>query len=185
MFALKPDVLVETGVCLGGSLLFHSSILALLGHGRVIGVERTLTPDVRAACASSREVPDSGRRKILPPRRHCGRSRTRLLARSGKVMVVLDSDHSAAHVAKELKSYAPLVTPGSCIIVEDAIMSDLSDVPWGSADWKENNPGTAIHQFLGETGEFCQETPAWLFNNSKLKSNTTYWPGGWLWRKPL
>jgi cephalosporin hydroxylase len=179
---LRPDVIVETGVCLGGSLLFHSSLLSLLGHGRVIGVERILAPETRerlikhplAQHIKLVEGDSTSAETLQKVRSH--------IAPSDKVMVILDSDHSADHVGKELKSYAPLVTPGSCILVEDAIMSDLRDVPGGHADWNWNHPGAAVRQFLAETSEFQLKTPPWLFNKSGLRSNITYWPDGWLWR---
>jgi cephalosporin hydroxylase len=98
-------------------------------------------------------------------------------------MVILDSNHSAEHVAKELEAYAPLVTPGACLIVEDAVMKDLADVPGGDPSWSWDNPGTAIEDFVKRHPEFRREEASTPYNRSVIRDSATYWPGGWLWRK--
>jgi cephalosporin hydroxylase len=107
-----------------------------------------------------------------------------LVGTDAPVLVILDSDHSRAHVLRELEAYAPLVTPGSCIIAEDGIMSELADVPGGSMDWVQDNPTEAARQFAAAHPEFEIREPAWKYNRGELRNNITYWPDGWLWRKP-
>ena len=98
--------------------------------------------------------------------------------------MILDSDHTCAHVTLELKAYAPLVTPGSCIIAADGIMRELADVPGGEPGWVEDSPATAARHFVAAHPEFEIRPPTWRVNaGGKLRENITYWPHGWLWRK--
>ena len=180
---LQPDVIIETGVYYGGSLLFHATLCEGLGKGRVIGIDVKIHDETRAAIennrlahriqmiesdSASQEVVDAVRRGIRP---------------GEKVLVILDSDHSKNHVAAELRAWAPLVTSGSCIAVTDGIMRDLTDVPGGKPEWAYDNPCAAAAEFLDEHPEFELRQPAWPFNRSQLTKNITYWPDGWLWRK--
>jgi cephalosporin hydroxylase len=99
------------------------------------------------------------------------------------VLVILDSDHSKAHVTRELEAYAPFVTAGSYLIATDGIMRDLSDVPHGEPHWIHDNPAAAATEFLARHPEFEREQPAWPHNRSTLTADITYWPDGWLRRK--
>jgi cephalosporin hydroxylase len=178
IFDLQPEIIVETGVCGGGSLLFHATICEAIGKGRVIGI------DVRIPKIEN----DRLRQRITTVEGDSTAPDTiarirELVGSGGPVMVILDSDHSRAHVAKELEAYAPLVTPGSCIIAEDGVMRDLSDVPGGDASWVHDNPSTAALEFLARHPEFEMREPAWKHNRGELRRNVTYWPDAWLWRK--
>lgn len=181
--ALKPDVIIETGVYYGGSLLFHATICEGLGKGRVVGIDVHISEETRAALNSSRlghritaiegdsaspEIVEKVRSTIQPHE---------------TVLVILDSDHSRDHVARELDAWAPFVTPGSCIVVTDGIMRDLTDVPGGHAEWAFDNPCTAASAFRASHPEFELRQPDWPFNRSTLRKNITYWPDAWLWRK--
>ena len=99
------------------------------------------------------------------------------------VLVILDSNHTKAHVLAELEAYAPLVTKGSCVVVTDGFMRDLTDVPRGNAAWKLDNPTAAAEEFVLRYPDFVIEQPAWLFNESKLRENVTHWPSAYLRRK--
>jgi cephalosporin hydroxylase len=98
------------------------------------------------------------------------------------VLVILDSDHSYAHVTRELEAYHGLVTPGSCIIATDGIMRLVHDVPRGKAGWVTDNPANAAEDFAKSHPGFSIEEPAWLFNESPLKTGITAWPSAWLRR---
>ena len=182
LFDLKPDVIVETGVCGGGSMLLHATICEAIGKGRVIGIDIQIPQATRDGVTSHRlghrvtliEADSAAPTTIEQVRK--------LIAGDGPVLVILDSDHSRAHVLRELEAYAPLVTPGSCIIVEDGVMRDLTDVPGGYPEWSHDNPATAAREFLASHPEFELRVPAWKHNRSKLQSNVTYWPDAWLWR---
>lgn len=98
------------------------------------------------------------------------------------VLVILDSNHSYAHVAAELEAYSELVTPGSYIVATDGIMYDLADVPRGQPEWATDNPTMAARDFAAKHPEFVIEQPAWLFNESELDQSITHWPDAWLKR---
>ena len=182
-YRLRPDVIVETGVFNGGSQLFHASLAETVGKGRVIGIDIEIDEGTRWSLETHllkdriRLIEgDSAAPEIV--------AQVRALIQPGEsVMVVLDSDHSRAHVARELEAYAPLVTPGSYIIATDGIMRDLSDVPHGQPHWTHDNPAAAATDFLAHHPEFEREQPAWPHNRSTLATNITYWPDGWLRRK--
>jgi cephalosporin hydroxylase len=183
LVALKPDVIVETGIYYGGSLLFHATICEGLGRGRVIGIDQHIHEETRAALSGNRLSHritaiegDSASDEIV------ARVRSTILP-GETVLVILDSDHSREHVARELNAWSPLVTPGSCIVVTDGIMRHLTDVPGGRADWAYDNPCTAASEFRAAHPEFELRQPAWPFNRSNLQRNITYWPDAWLWRK--
>ena len=182
IYRLQPDVILETGVYRGGSMMFHASLCQALGKGRVIGI------DVK--------IPQADREAI---ERHALASRIALIEGSSiapeivnraaamirpgeSVLVILDSCHERAHVRAELECYSRFVTPGSYIIATDGIMKDLSDVPGGRPEWREDNPTWAARDFAASHPEFVQEQPAWPFRDSELTENVTYWPEGWLRR---
>jgi cephalosporin hydroxylase len=89
---------------------------------------------------------------------------------------VLDSNHTEAHVMKELELYSPLVTPGSYIVAADGIMDELHNVPGGKREWLDDNPKAAVYDFLANHPEFEIDS-----NPSRL--GITYWPDGYLKRK--
>lgn len=183
IFTLRPDVIIETGVFAGGSLVFSASLCELLGQGRVIGVDFALQPGAHAALTSH---PLAHRIELLEGDSTSPQvvRQVKSLIRPGEsVLVLLDSDHSRRHVLAELEAYAPLVTPGSYIIVADGIMQDLTDVPGGDPRWIDDNPGAAARHFLASHPEFESVQPPWLFHDGPLTTNITYWPGGWLRRR--
>lgn len=183
IFSIKPDVIIETGVAHGGSLVFYASLCKSMEKGRVIGIDIEIRPHNRKALeehmlsdyislieGSSIDpaVIDQLRPTIRPDE---------------IVMVILDSNHTRDHVAAELNAYHGFVTPGSYIVATDGSMQDLYDVPRGQADWELNNPKVAAEEFLQHHPEFSIEQPQWPFNESELTSNITHWPGAWLRKK--
>lgn len=180
---LQPEVIVETGVFGGGSMLFHATICEALGQGRIVGIDKHIPAETREGVTRHRLSHrvtliegDSAAPEVVAQVRHAaGEART--------VMVLLDSDHSKAHVARELEAYAPLVTPGSCIVAADGIMGRLADVPGGDPSWTHDNPAEAAREFAARHPEFELRDPKWRFNRSRLDRAITYWPDGWLWRK--
>ena len=182
IYALRPAVIVETGVYQGGSLLFHASLLEAMGGGSVIGVDREIPQPTREAISRhplaariSLLEGDSADPKIV--------ARVKDLAGSASpVLVILDSGHSRDHVARELESYAPLVTKGSYLVATDGIMKDIADVPRALPEWKNDNPFEAANDFAARHPEFLQKPPAWPSQHGPLTENVTYWPGAWLLR---
>ncbi len=183
VYRLQPDVIVETGIAHGGSLVFYASLCALIGKGRVIGVDIEIRPHNRAAIEAHELKPyitliegsstDPGVRDQVKA----------LIAPGERVMVLLDSNHTYEHVSAELRLYADLVTPGSYLVVQDGIMYDLWDVPGGQPDWAHDNPTRAATEFAVGRPDFIQESPAWVFNESPLREGLTHWPAGWLRRR--
>lgn len=183
VYALQPDVIVESGIYSGGSLLFHATLFEAMGKGRVVGIDKHIARDTRDAIEKHRlahriEMIEGD--SIAPETVEAVRGRIRA---GETVLVILDSHHSKDHVAQELRAYAPLVTPGSCIVAADGIMRDLTDVPGGDAAWSWDNPAAAALEFAEAHAEFEMRQPRWPFNRSELARNITYWPDAWLWRK--
>jgi len=158
IWEIKPDLIIETGIARGGSIIFYASMLELLGRGKVIGIDI----DIR----------EHNRREI---ERHSMFKNTHLIEGSSisddvlnsvndyikvngceKIMVVLDSNHTHTHVLEELRLYSPFVKKGSYIVVFDTGIEDyfLEETyigrPWG----KGNNPKTAVLEFLKENDRF-------------------------------
>ncbi len=182
IFALQPDVIVETGVAHGGSLIFSASLCKLMGKGRVIGIDIEIRPHNRKRIESHAMSPlitllegSSTDPAIV--------AKVREAIKPGEtVMVILDSNHTYAHVRDELEAYAPLVTKGSYIVSTDGFMRDLTDVPRGNPDWEKDNPANAAEDFAAKSPAFVIQEPAWPFNESTLGGNITHWPSAWLKR---
>jgi len=183
VWQLKPDVIVETGVAHGGGQTFFASLCEAMGRGRVIGVELELRPDNRAALDAhplrplitlidgSSTAPDV----VAKVRGEIKKGET--------VLIVLDSNHTADHVLKELEVYGPMVTPGSYIIATDGVMHRLAGTPHSRPDWQHNNPFRAIGEFLKAHPEFESINPPPPFNKGCVTTPITYWPSGYLRRK--
>jgi cephalosporin hydroxylase len=181
---LRPDLIIETGVAHGGSLIFYASLMKALDlPGRIIGVDIEIRPHNRAALEAHplygylTLVEGSSIDPALVRRVHD-------LARGARtVLVVLDSCHTKAHVAAELAAYHDLVTPGSYIVATDGSMQDLWDVPRGQPAWKDDHPAAAAREFAATHPEFTIVQPEWPFNESTLRKNITHWPDAWLLRR--
>jgi len=177
IWKLRPDVVVESGVAHGGALILYASLLELIGRGRVVGVDVEIRKYNRLAIQS-----------------HPMSSRITLIERSSvddatleevramiepdqTVLVMLDSNHSRAHVRQELELYAPLVSPGSYVIVFDSVMAMVHDAPNGQPSWVDDNPLAAVEDFLTVHPEFVQDR-----GYERLRA--TYCHGGFLRRLP-
>lgn len=182
IYRVRPDVIVETGVAHGGSLIFYASLFQAMGHGRVIGVDIEIRPHNRAAI----EAHELAHRISLVEGSSTADATVetvRSLIQPGeRVLVILDSCHTKAHVAAELECYHEMVTPGSYIVATDGSMKDLADVPRGRPEWTWDHPTAAAAEFAASHAEFVLEQPAWPFNESELRANVTHWPGAYLRR---
>ena len=188
IYAVRPALIVETGVFHGGSLLFHASLLEAMGvdPGRVIGIDQTIPAQVRAAISghplhSRITLIEGDSTDPAVVAQVAGHLKSQA-GDSTPVLVILDSDHSTKHVARELECYAKFVTKGSYIVATDGVMKDLSDVPRGDARWKSDNPFTAANEFAARHPEFKHGQPKRLADASPLTENVTYWPGAWFQR---
>ena len=184
IFSTQPDVIIETGVAHGGSLIFYSSLCKAMEQGRVIGIDIEIRPHNRQAIEAH---PLNDRITLIEGSSTAPDivAQVKALVQPGeKVLVILDSNHSYAHVMAELQAYACMVTPGSYIVATDGIMFDLADVPRGTPGWVTDNPTCAARDFAAQHPEFQIEQPGWPFNESELDQNMTHWPGAWLKRLP-
>ena len=189
IYALRPALIVETGVFMGGSLLFHASLLEGMGlaSAKVIGIDREIPPHVREAVQAHPlharitliEGDSTDPQVVGAVAQQAGK-----LAAADPVLVILDSAHTRQHVARELECYAPFVTKGSYIVATDGIIKDLWDVPRALPEWKSDNPFEAANEFAARHPEFLQQPPRWPTRHSTLTENVTYWPGAWFQRLP-
>lgn len=180
IYAVRPTVVIETGVAHGGSLVFYASLLKAMGGGRVIGVDIEIRPHNRRAI-ETHELADmialvegNSTDPAVVERVQA------MIQPTDRVFVLLDSNHSRQHVLDELLAYAGLVTPGSYIVAADGIMAHLAGAPRSQADWTWNNPKTAVADFLKTHHDFVAARPPFAFNEGQVVEPVTYWPGGWL-----
>jgi cephalosporin hydroxylase len=151
----RPEVIVETGIAHGGSLVFSASILALLGGERqVVGVDIDIRPHNRAAIEAH---PLASRITMIQGSSVDERiaAQVSALVAGRTAMVILDSNHTADHVTRELALYAPLVRSGFFLVVMDTAVeyadpATIVDRPWGPG----NNPMTAVDAFLAHEKRF-------------------------------
>jgi cephalosporin hydroxylase len=173
---VRPSVIIETGVAHGGSSVFYASLFEIFGQGRVIAIDIEIRAHNRAALEAH---PLKKRITLIEGSSTASEVVTEvrgLLRPDDRVMTVLDSNHTKAHVLRELELYAPLVTPGSYIVATDGNMVDLHDVPGGKPEWVTDNPQAAVHEFLSTNPEFEIDT-------EPTRLGITYWPNAYLRRK--
>jgi len=152
----KPDLIIETGIAHGGSIIFSASLLELIGNGHVIGVDI----DIRQHNRTEIENHPMAKRITMIEGGSTDTAvfaRVKDLAKSAKsVMVILDSNHSHQHVYDELALYADLVTVGNYCILPDTFI-EFFPKGYYSADrvWDVgNNPWTAMRQFMASRSDF-------------------------------
>ena len=171
IWQVKPDLIIETGIAHGGSLIFSASMLALLDYCDAVEQGTTLDPakpqrrvlgidiDIRAHNRAAIEAhPMANRIDMIQGSAIAPEIIEQVHTKAEghqRILVCLDSNHTHDHVLAELEAYAPLVTPGSYCVVFDTIIEDMPadmfpDRPWGPGD----NPKTAVHQYLTDHPEF-------------------------------
>ena len=171
IWSVKPDIIIETGIAHGGSLIFSASMLALLDHSDAFENKLPIDPQKpkRKVVGVDIDIRNHNREALDL---HFLRNRLELiqgssidplivkkvkshLRSSDKVMVFLDSNHSHSHVLAELEAYTPLVSKGSYCIVFDTVAEELPEEitanrPWGVGD----SPMTAVKAFLNKNKDF-------------------------------
>lgn len=156
IWAVKPDLIIETGVAHGGSLMLSASMLELLGHGEVVGVDIEIRPHNRQAIEShplAKRISLIEGSSVDPDIVDQVRS---VAAGKEKVLVCLDSNHTHEHVLAELCAYGDLVSVGSYCVVFDTFVEDMpQDYVWTERSWgKGNNPKTAVWEWLKSHPQF-------------------------------
>ena len=156
IWQVKPDLIIETGIAHGGSLIFYASMLELLGgDGQVVGIDI----DIRGHNRTAIESHPMFKRITLVQGSSIDEatiSPIRTLAKEKRaVLVCLDSNHTHAHVLRELELYSPLVTNGSYLVVFDTVIEDMPAESFPDRPWdKGNNPKTAVQEFLTRNVRF-------------------------------
>jgi cephalosporin hydroxylase len=173
LWMIQPDIVIETGVAHGGSLVLSASMLQLIGKGKVIGVDIEIRPHNRAAIEAHPlshliqliEGSSIADETVTAVRKAVGDAKT--------VIVFLDSNHSESHVLKELELYSPLVSLNSYIVAHDGAQAWVWDIPSGKPSWKSDNPLGAVHKFIDKHPEF-------LIDNGPTRFGITSSPSGYL-----
>ncbi len=177
IWEVQPDLIVETGIAHGGSLIFNASMLELIGgSGEVLGIDI----DIR----------EHNRKEI---EKHSMFKRIRMIQGSSidpevvddvkrfaeqkkRVLVCLDSNHEKDHVLEEMRAYCGLVSIGSFMVVFDTIVEELAGIKGSKDDFETNNPRAAIRVFLSENSDFK------VIENWNHKLLITHNPNGFLQR---
>ena len=177
LWETRPDVVIELGVARGGSLILYSSILNLVGKGRVIGVDIDIRPHNRQVIESH---PLGGHITLIEGSSTDPAVLDEVQTHIGddaQVAVILDSNHTHEHVLNELRLYAPLVTAQQFLVVADTIVEEIPEQGHRPREWGPgNNPMTALRAFMQESNAFVEDS--WI--NSKLLLTSS--PGGYLRR---
>ena len=161
IWSVKPDLIIETGIAHGGSLIFSASMLELNalcggpGAARVLGIDI----DIRAHNRAAIEAHPLARRIHMMQGSSVAAdtiAAVRQFARECRnILVCLDSNHTHEHVLAELEAYAPLTSVGNYCVVFDTVVEDLPDQKWGDRPWGPgNNPKTAVWKYLETHPEF-------------------------------
>jgi cephalosporin hydroxylase len=160
----RPDLIIETGTALGGSALFFASMCDLVGNGRVVSIDVEARSEVHHPRLTLLKGDSTSAGMISKV--------TELASGTTRRMVVLDSDHSAAHVSRELRAYRDFVSPGSYLVVEDTNVNGHPVMP-------EHGPGPfeAVADFLKENPDFTVD------GSREQKFLVTYFPNGYLRRR--
>ncbi|HYE32342.1 MAG TPA: cephalosporin hydroxylase family protein [Methylomirabilota bacterium] len=176
IYEVRPDLIIETGIAHGGSLIFYASVLELIGgESEILGIDIDIRPHNRAEIEKHRMAKRI--RMIQGSSIDDGIAEQVYASAKGKkkVMVILDSNHTHAHVLRELQLYGKLVTKGSYLVVFDTVVEDMSkdffpDRPWDVGD----NPKTAVREYLRSTDRFVVQ------NEVENKLLLTVAPEGYL-----
>jgi cephalosporin hydroxylase len=183
IYQVRPDVLIETGVAHGGSLVFYASLFKALGKGRVVGIDLEIRPHNRKAIEEHELSPYITLLEGSSTDPAVVAKAGQTIGPGQKVLVILDSDHSKNHVLAELEAYSGFVTPGSYIVATDGVMQILDDVPRGKPNWKHDNAAAAAIEFAKSHPSFDLEDPAFPFNEGEITERITHWPNAYLRRR--
>jgi len=180
--SVRPELIVETGVAHGGSLVYYASLCKAMERGRVIGIDNEIRPANRAAIEKHLLSPYISLiegNSIDPVTIQKLQAQVRS---TESVLILLDSCHSKEHVLAELNAYAPFVSPGSYIVAMDGIMEEVAGAPRTRPDWAWNNPRQAALEFVELNPDFLIEEPKFPFNEGNISCRVTYWPSAFIKR---
>lgn len=194
VWKVRPDLIIETGIAHGGSLIMSASLLALLDYSdaalqggvvdpakpkrRVVGVDI----DIRQHNREAIEVHPMAKSITMLQGSSIALDTIKqvrdIASGYSRVLVCLDSNHTHEHVLAELEAYAPLVTPGSYCVVFDTLIDDMPAEFFNTSKWGiGDNPKTAVRQFLADNDHFE------IDEDIEAKLLITVAPGGYLRRR--
>ncbi|MEO9167289.1 MAG: cephalosporin hydroxylase family protein [Aestuariivirga sp.] len=193
IWMVKPDLIIETGIAHGGSLIFSASMLALLDMCEAVENKTLFDPNKSARHVLGIDI-DIRKHNLEAIKAHPMQQRITMLQGSSieadtiekvhnfaknysRILVCLDSNHTHDHVLAELEAYAPLTSMGSYCVVFDTAIEDMPSSMFSNRSWGPgNNPKTAVHKFLRNHGEFAIDT------SIPAKLQLTVAPDGYLRR---
>lgn len=182
IFNIKPDVIIETGIAHGGSLIFYASLCKLIGKGKIVGVDIEIREHNKKAIEEHFLFPYITMIEGSSVDPIIVENVSMHVKSNDKVLVFLDSNHSYDHVLAELRVYSKVVSVGSYIVATDGIMEKVVGAPRTNPDWDKNNPKKAAEQFVKENSDFIIEEPEFPFNEGVIKDRVTYWPSAFIKR---
>lgn len=174
---LRPDIILETGIAHGGSLIYYASLCHVMNHGKVIGIDIDIRKHNREAIEAH---PMFSRIELIEGSSVDPAVIADVYSRSEEktVLVVLDSNHTHSHVLSELEAYAPLVHSGGYCVVFDTVIEHIPNGLYPDRPWSVgNNPRTAVRDFLLKHPEFE------IDEDIESKILITVAPGGYLRRR--
>jgi len=177
LWRVQPDLIIETGIAHGGSLVYYASIMELIGKGEVLGIDIDIRGHNREAIEKH---PMFKRISLLEGSSISEKVYEKvkgLTQEKQTILLVLDSNHTHDHVLKELQLYAPFVTKGSYLVVFDSVVEDMPNEFFHDRPWENgNNPKTAVWEFLKNNDSFV------IDKNIQNKLLITVAPDGYLKR---
>lgn len=181
IYNVKPDIVIETGIAHGGGLIYYASLLSMIGHGRVIGVDIEIRPHNRKAIEEHKlySYIEMFEGSSISPEIV---EKVKQSVGNKSCLVLLDSNHHRDHVLNELRAYSQFVGENSYIIACDGIMKDVVGAPRTEKDWDINNPQSAVQDFLKENSDFVLDEPKFPFNEGVITKRVTYWKNAFLKR---
>ena len=169
IYKTKPDYIIEVGVAWGGSLLFYSTLMEIVGGKKIIGVDIFIPEDLKKRIKSVKKL--SKRIHLIT-----GSSTDistiekikKIVGNSKRTLVILDSDHTHKNVLKELEMYHSFVGKNFYLICQDTIVENIPEQKHRPRPWKKgNNPMTALREFLKTNKRFKSDR---LIENKLLLS---------------
>jgi cephalosporin hydroxylase len=155
IWEIRPDLIIETGIAHGGSLIYYASLLELIGNGEVLGIDIDIREHNRKEIEQHRMFKRIRMIEGSSVSSQIAEQVKKAAEGKQRILVSLDSNHTHEHVLQEMELYAPFVTPGSYLVVFDTIVEHLPDNYLPGRAWSRgDNPHTAVQEFLKKNDQF-------------------------------
>jgi cephalosporin hydroxylase len=187
IYDISPDLVIETGIAHGGSLIYYASILQGIGKGRVVGIDVDIRQHNRIAIEEHKLFPLISLIEGSSIEASTFDKVKELTSSNDKVIVILDSAHDYLHVKREIEIYSDIVSVGSYIVVTDGSQEYLGSTPRAKKDypgyvetWESNNPKKAAEDFVLENDGYELVEPVFPFNEGNIDFRVTHWPSAFI-----